>query len=69
MKPSFTKLGILTLVAAVAASPAVYAYLDPGTGSMLIQILIGFFAGLLLFFKNFWRSLFRRKKASDDIKN
>lgn len=42
-----------------------YAYLDPGTGSILLQILAGLFAGILAFFKkikSFFKKIFKRKK-------
>ena len=38
------------------ASPA-HAYLDPGTGSMLISAVIGLFAALALALKMFWYRL------------
>lgn len=34
-----------------------YAYLDPGTGSMVLQIILGGIAGLALFGRIFWRKL------------
>ena len=46
------------------ASPA-HAYLDPGTGSMLVSALIGVAAAVALALKMFWyrvRGLFRRPK-------
>lgn len=33
------------------------AYLDPGTGSMLIQAIVGGSAGLLVFARHIWRSI------------
>lgn len=41
-----------------------YAYLDPGTGSMLVQVLIGGILGSLYFIKLYWKKLrsFVRKK-------
>jgi len=33
------------------------AYLDPGTGSYIIQLLIGMFAGMLFATKIFWRRI------------
>lgn len=44
-----------------------YAYLDPGTGSMILQILLGGIAGALTFGKFYWKTLkekFTRKKSS-----
>lgn len=44
-------------------SPA-FAYLDPGTGSMILQLLLGGLAGLLVVGKLYWqrlKGLFARK--------
>lgn len=41
----------------------VFGYLDPGTGSMIIQVVLGAIAGMAIFFKVFWRrivSFFKR---------
>lgn len=35
----------------------VYAYLDPGTGSMLLQIILGGVAGLAILGRLFWNRL------------
>jgi len=49
-----------------------YAYLDPGTGSFIFQILVGAIVGGIFYFKNFIASLkekiarlFGRKPADD----
>jgi len=61
----------ITLVLAVClsiASPA-YAYLDPGTGSMLISAVLGVAAALALAVKMFWYRLigfFRGKRPAAD---
>jgi len=34
-----------------------YAYLDPGTGSMMLQLILGGIAGLLLILKLYWQKL------------
>lgn len=39
------------------ASPA-YAYLDPGSGSMMLQLLLGGIAGLFVIVKLYWRRFF-----------
>jgi len=53
---------------AVAWSGASYAYLDPGTGSMLLQGLLAGIAGVAVVLrlywyrvKSFWQGLFSRK--------
>lgn len=35
----------------------VHAYIDPGTGSMLIQVLIALFFGALFAIKMFWKRI------------
>lgn len=40
----------------------VYAYLDPGTGSFFLQMLLAGLLGALFFLKSFWRAIFRRIK-------
>jgi hypothetical protein len=56
-----TMVGILTSSA--------YAYLDPGTGSMILQVLLGGVAGLALAGKLYWQKLLSvlgiRRKSED----
>lgn len=56
------------LVLAGATLPA-YGYLDPASGSMLLQLLLGGIAGVAVFLKLFWGRLLRglglRKDADD----
>lgn len=47
------------------------AYLDPGTGSMILQVLLGGVAGLLLAGKLYWHRILtvlglRREPVEDD---
>ena len=56
---SLTILAVLAFVLGVI-------YLDPGTGSMLVQLIVGGFAAAGVALKLYWRrftSLFRRTKA------
>jgi hypothetical protein len=32
-----------------------FAYLDPGTGSLLLQAIVGGAAGLMIFLKHLWK--------------
>ena len=53
---------LLLLYFFVFAQPT-YAYLDPGTGSYVTQLMIGFLAGGLYLLKVYWQklvSIFRR---------
>ena len=46
-----------------------HAYLDPGTGSMILQLLLGGIAGIAMVGKLYWHrltSLFRRKGDDRD---
>ena len=43
----------------VCARPA-YAYLDPGSGGMMVQLLLGGFAGAAVLVRLYWRQLLIR---------
>ena len=62
---SFASLWVFWLIAAPSAS----AYIDPGSSSFIVQILIGAFAGIGLAVATFWRRIrlfFSRKSDSND---
>jgi hypothetical protein len=48
-------IGMLLL----AATPA-YAYLDPGSGSMVVQLLLGGVAGAAVLLRMYWSRLLAR---------
>lgn len=58
------------------STKTVYAYLDPGTGSYLFQIIIATILGLLMTLKISWRKvnsflkriLKQRKSTNNDVK-
>ena len=54
-----TVAGLLLILTFSAAREA-RAYIDPGTGSMIIQILIGGFLALSWTFRKAWRRLLGR---------
>ena len=59
----------LVLVACLSIASPAYAYLDPGTGSMLISAVLGVAAALALAVKMFWYRLvgfFRGKRPAAD---
>jgi len=61
---------LLTLVLLAVVSPA-QAYLDPGTGSMLLQVILGGLAAVGVALKLYWHKLrvalgLRRKPAAED---
>jgi hypothetical protein len=56
----------LALIAFFMSVPA-YAYVDPGTGGMLTQLLTGGVAGLLVLLRLYWsrlRDTMRRTRAT-----
>ncbi len=63
---------LLALVAATLAivSPPAYGYLDPASGSMLLQLILGGVAGAALAVKLFWHRILGffgvKPKSTDD---
>ncbi|MDR1031788.1 MAG: hypothetical protein LBL30_01530 [Holosporales bacterium] len=56
---------ILLIITFVALSQNAYAYLDGGTGNMLLQIIFGGIAGALAVVKIYWhkiKALFRKSE-------
>lgn len=49
----FTLIYILLIAVATC-----YAYIDPGTGSYVIQVIIALLAGFLFSIKLFWKKIF-----------
>lgn len=66
---------IIALSALLIGAPTpAFAYLDPGTGSMIIQGIIGAIAGLMVAGKLYWGKLTAffsslKKSDTDDDKN
>ena len=57
---------LVVLLALLSVASPAYAYLDPGTGSMLVSAVIGVAAAVGLALKMFWYrvvGLFRGKKG------
>lgn len=62
------RVAVITIVGALFLSRPAYAYFDPGTGSLFVQLLLGGLAGLAVASKLFWsqikaflRNLFSKK--------
>ncbi len=77
MKTGIALLFLLVFLSALRLDTPAHAYLDPGTGSMLIQLLLGGVAGILVVGKLYWHRLkvlfgfempqnSTRESASDD---
>ena len=47
---------LLTIILLLATPPA-WAYLDPGTGSMLLQVILGGIAAIGVALKLFWHKI------------
>ena len=63
---------ILPILLVLAAEAQVDAYLDPGSGSMLVQLLLGGVAGAAVIMKLGWqrfKDIFRldRKAQADEV--
>ncbi len=61
---------IILVLTAVAPATAL-AYLDPGTGSMLLQVVLGGIAAVAVALKLFWYRIiaflgFKKKPVGDD---
>jgi hypothetical protein len=59
----------LVLVYTVSLPQEALAYLDPGSGSMMLQLLLGGVVGIAAILKLYWNAiagLFRRKKHQND---
>ena len=67
MSPLQLVLFCLVFLAGLGLDQPAYAYLDPGTGSMILQLLLGGIAGALVVGKLYWqklKDLFRRGHSS-----
>lgn len=70
-------LRLLLIATAVLWHEHASAYLDPGTGSLIVQGLIAFFVGAIFTIKTFWytkikplwRRLLGKKPETDEPKN
>ena len=59
----------MMLVLVFALPTTAFAYLDPGTGSMLLQVILGGIAAVAVALKLFWYrilAMFGIKKKSED---
>ena len=62
------KISFIALITLCFSSPA-YAYLDPGSGSFILQLLLASLLGTIFLIKSYWRKItrfFRRDQATDD---
>ena len=62
-------LALLVVIGLFASESPVHAYLDPGSGSMLLQVLLGGFAALGVAIRLYWQrgtARFRHRKVEHD---
>ena len=57
------RAALFASLAVLAFAPVAYAYIDPGAGSLALQLIIGGIASALVTLKLFWRRL--RGRAAD----
>jgi hypothetical protein len=60
---------LVVLLYGVSLTQDALAYLDPGSGSMMLQLLLGGVVGIAAILKLYWNAfadLFRRKKQQND---
>ncbi|MFQ6017417.1 MAG: hypothetical protein ACE5KF_04420 [Kiloniellaceae bacterium] len=72
MKPFETVLFALLFLSVLKVDAPAYGYLDPGTGAMLVQLLLGGAAGALVICKLYWKrikALFGRRPNRQDRRN
>ncbi len=66
-----SKLIFLTFVILLSNFNYAFAYLDPGTGSIILQAILGAIAAGLTFFTNFWlkvKNFFKKLLKKKDNK-
>jgi hypothetical protein len=57
MRAELPLLGVLTAIAVAFPLSNAWAYLDPGTGSFILQMLLGGVAGMLVVVRLYWEKL------------
>lgn len=56
---NYVRFILLSVVVTLACPSLAYAYIDPGAGSMLLQLLLGGVAGLFVFGRLFKQRILR----------
>ena len=68
MRSRFVWFTLFLLYFGVVAVPSAYAYIDPGSGSFIFQVLIGGLLAGAVAVKHFWRriaSFFTRRHSGE----
>lgn len=64
----FFALGLFALGLCLAPIQFAHAYVDPGTGSYILQITIGVIAGIAFAIKSFWGGIVSTIKGKRSVK-
>ena len=74
--PKQSSVLIFTLICVLGWTPDAQAYFDPGTGSMVLQLLMASVLGFIFTLKSYWgkfkcfvKDLADKNSSSDDKKN
>ncbi len=62
-------ISLLALYVVLLSATSAYAYLDPGSGSMILQLILGGLAGLVVILKLYWHrvlALFGIRKVEEE---
>lgn len=59
------KILVFLVVAYMFCPQEAYAYLDPGTGSMIIQTIIAAVVGAGVYFSAFFNKIFKKKNKDE----
>jgi|GEM_PF-1048542 len=68
LRLTFSSLLAILIVSTLIITEPVYAYIDPGTGSMLLQFFLAILLGSIFTIKRFWYNIvafFSPKKDPD----
>jgi hypothetical protein len=55
-----TNRALLALALFIGSTSPAYAYLDPGSGSMMVQLLLGGVAGAVVIVRLYWHRVLTR---------
>ena len=56
----FSAVVVITVYLVLVCARPAHAYLDPGSGGMMVQLLLGGFAGAAVLVRLYWRQLLIR---------
>lgn len=67
------KIALISILSLLLTLTSAHAYLDPGTGSIILQGIIGAIAAVATFLKIYWHKFLKllgiKNKISDNKKN